>query len=79
MNTEPQTTAQTGFLPQLVREGDLARWLGVHKRTVLEWQKRGLLPRPIKFGPADQATKAWLIDDLRQWIAEKREAAQIAA
>jgi predicted DNA-binding transcriptional regulator AlpA len=74
--TSALTDAPAGMLPALIRESQLAKWLGVHKRTIFDWQRRGLLPEPIKFGPANQSTKAWVLDDIRDWLDAKRSAAR---
>ena len=74
---QPNATLPNG-LPAIVREPELARWLGVTKRTLLNWAERGLMPRPIKFAPHGHSTKAWAVQDIRHWIEAKRAEAQAA-
>jgi predicted DNA-binding transcriptional regulator AlpA len=70
----PDTTLPNG-LPAIVREPELTRWLGVTRRTLLNWSDRGLMPKPIKFAAAGRATKAWAVQDIRDWIDAKRQQA----
>jgi predicted DNA-binding transcriptional regulator AlpA len=70
--TNRQPTSQG--LPVLVNEDDIAAWLGVTSRTILNWTKRGKLPQPVKLGKV-RAPKRWLADDVSQWIREQAQAA----
>lgn len=55
-----------------MNQKDIARLVGVTRRTVYKWMKDGLLPRPIKSISVGKK-KYWLTDDIIEFIGKKRE------
>jgi predicted DNA-binding transcriptional regulator AlpA len=47
----PLTNPIPANAPPYVNASQLARWLGVHRLTVLKWASSGILPRPVRMGP----------------------------
>ena len=48
----------------LVPAKEAAAMCGRSKRTWWNWNSAGLIPRPVKVGPAT----LWRVDELRRWV-----------
>lgn len=54
-----------------IREATAALMVGVSKRTIQRWEKKGNFPRKVKLG---ENTSAYKAEDIRHWIEEKSSA-----
>jgi prophage regulatory protein len=53
---------------RIVRVAEAARRLGVNRSTIWRWVAAGIMPAPLKLGPA---ARGWKADTLERWINEK--------
>jgi predicted DNA-binding transcriptional regulator AlpA len=60
---------------RLIPLSEVASLLGMSKTTVWEMVRRGLLPKPLKFGPR---MSRWRLSDIQKVIAKAEEAGRAA-
>ena len=53
---------------RVIRLNELAKRLGVARVTLWRWERKGLLPPKICYGPN---STGWLVSTIDQWWAEK--------
>ncbi|MHB8743680.1 MAG: helix-turn-helix transcriptional regulator [Sulfuricaulis sp.] len=53
---------------RIVRVAEAARRLGVNRSTLWRWVASGIMPPPLKLGPA---ARGWKAETLERWITEK--------
>lgn len=59
------TQQQTNSEAVLMRDDDLAKLLGVSKRTIWRMLSAGLIPSPIRLGGSTR----WRLAEILDWIA----------
>ena len=53
---------------RIVRVAEAARQMGVYRSTLWRWVAAGLMPAPLKLGPA---ARGWRAGELEQWLLER--------
>lgn len=53
---------------RIVRVAEAARRLGVDRSTLWRWVRTGLMPEPVRLGPA---ARGWKLETLERWVAER--------
>src|SRR5262245_60427889 len=56
--------------PKLASAAELARWFGVSPRTVVNWSKQGILPRPLRISPRKTL---WNVEQVREALKRLEE------
>jgi prophage regulatory protein len=57
----------------ILRAADVCSVLNISIPTLYRWQRVGLFPKPIKYGPN---CSGWERESVDAWIAEKKTASQ---
>ena len=55
---------------RVIRRTQIKDWVGLHPDWCTKLSQRGQFPPRVKLGPR---AVGWLEDDVRQWLAERRE------
>ncbi|WP_292080066.1 MULTISPECIES: helix-turn-helix transcriptional regulator [Brevundimonas] len=73
MTPEPQTLASDA--DRLIQVKEVIRLTSVSRTQLHRLVKAGSFPRPCKIGTA---RKAWSLEDVRRWVADRRAEANAA-
>ncbi len=69
MEQAPLTVAAPASEPVLLTERQVCRLLGVSRVSLFKWRRRGVFPRPIRFGPGRMIR--WRREDVATWLASR--------
>ncbi len=61
----------------LVDDNAVAELLAVSIRTVRRWERLGLLPRALRFGPPERPTKRFVLEQIVEWLQDPLKAAAV--